>query len=312
MSGVRHIRRAGTVAALATFAILALAVVAPQAHAQDAHLRILGTKLQNRLDALAADMPGVVGIQVVDLTSGQRFGVNDQLVFPQGSAIKVPLLIELFRQADDGELSLDEQVVISDEDDVGGSGYLHYFSSGTSALSLHDLAIMMIVVSDNMATNLLIERVGMDNVNRTMAQLGLPDTKLQRMMIRPQESMRGNENISTPQQAAALMEMIYRCDLPLSDASCRALRDILEIPHAGSIADAVPGNIVVGQKTGSIAGVSVNWGYVDLPTRPYVIAVMGNYGQTGRISQTIRAVADATHEYFEVLAGVTPYGTRVR
>ncbi|MGH7445612.1 MAG: serine hydrolase, partial [Longimicrobiales bacterium] len=99
---------------------------------------------------------------------------------------------------------------------------------------------------------------------------------------------------------------------PMSEASCRMLRDILEIPHAGAIADAVPGNIVVGQKTGSITGVSVNWGYVDLPGRPYVVAVMGNYGETSRITQTIRAVADATHDYFSVLAGVTPYGTRVR
>ncbi len=293
-------------------AFLALIAAGPgPLHAQDAHLEILAARFDAQLEAIAADVPGVFGVQVLDLTSGQSFGVNETLVFPQGSAIKVPILVELYRQAADGLLSVDEQLPITHADAVAGSGYLQHFGDGTSRLSLHDMAVMMIVVSDNMATNLLIERVGMDNVTATMARLGLPDTKLQRMMIRPAESARGNENLSTPAQAARLMERIYRCDLPMSDAQCAALRGILEIPHAGAIADAVPSGIVVGQKTGSITGVAVNWGYVDVPGRPYVIAAMGNYGDSARTAQAIRAATELAHAYHRRLANATPYGTRV-
>lgn len=275
-----------------------------------AHRAILAEKLKDELQRIASDVPGVMGLQVVDLTSGERFGVNEALMFPQGSAIKVTVLVELYRQAAVGTLRVEEAVPIRASDRVSGS-QLQHFKDGTSSLSLHDLAVLMVIVSDNMATNLLIDRVGMDNVNRTMAELGLPQTRLQRKMIRPEESARGNENISTPQEAAQLMERIYRCDLPMGAAECRELRDILEIPHEGPIREAAPAGVVVGQKTGTITGVRVNWGYVDLPGRPYVVAVMGNYGDSDRLSQAIREVADAVHAYFGKLAGATEYGTRV-
>lgn len=251
-----------------------------------------------------------MGIEVADLTSGQRSGVNGQLVFPHGSAIKVAVLVELYRQASAGILRVEEQVTITRDAAVPGS-QLQYFKDGTSALSLHDLAVLMVFVSDNMATNLLIDRVGMDSVNRTMAEFGLANTKLQRKMIRPEESARGNENVSTPQEAAALMERIFRCDLPLGPTECRELRDILEIPHEGPIRDAVPPDVTVGQKTGTITGVRVNWGYVDLPGRPYIVTAMENYGDSERLSHAIREVADVAQGYFGKLAGATPYGTRV-
>ena len=312
---LRNTRRPFTpLAALHTIAAAAafLGVPLADASAQDTHLEILATKFQQELDSIAHAMPGVFGVQVIDLTTGERFGVNDQIVFPQGSAIKVPILVELFRQADRGELRLDETVAIGSADHVGGSGYLRHFLDGASSLSLHDLAVMMITISDNMATNLLIDRVGMQNVTRTMAELELPQTKLQRRMIQPEESKRGNENVSTATEAAMLMARIYRCDLPMSAEHCRQLRDILEIPHAGSIADAVPGGVTVGQKTGSITGVATNWGYVDLPNRPYVVAAMGNYGDTGTIRDAIYDVTAVAHAYFQRLQNATMHGTRVR
>lgn len=292
--------------------LLLLATASPAAaqNARDAHRSILSAKLQHRLDGIAAEVGGVLGVQLVDLTNGERFGVNEQLVFPQGSAIKVPILVELYRQAAAGRLRVEDRVTITRADAVPGS-QLQHFKDGTSAVSLHDLAVLMIIVSDNMATNLLIDRLGMDNVNRAMAELGLTRTKLQRKMIRPEESARGNENLSTPAESAALMERIFRCDVPMGAAECRELRDILEIPHAGPIQDAVPAGIRVGQKTGTITGVGVNWGYVELPGRPYVVTVMGNYGDSARFSRAIRDVTAAAHEYFGWLAGATEYGTRV-
>ncbi|MBI4539904.1 MAG: serine hydrolase [Gemmatimonadetes bacterium] len=287
-----------------------LLVAASAAMAQDAHRVILGAKFQARLEEIGNGLPGVMGIRVVDLTSGQRFGVNDTLVFPQGSAIKVAVLVELFRQASEGKLSVDDRVTISTKDFVTGS-QIRYFKDGTSAMSLHDLAVLMIIVSDNNATNLLIERVGMQNATRTMRELGLPNTRVQRKMIQPQESARGNENLSTPSEAARLMERIYRCDLPMSAAHCAEMRSILEIPHDGPIQQSVPSGIRVGQKTGTITGVRTNWGYVDLPGRPYALAVMGNYGESDEISNTIGVVADAAYAYFMRLGGATEYGTRV-
>jgi beta-lactamase class A len=278
--------------------------------AQPAHREQLAAKLQSDLQRLATAAPGVVGISVVDLSSGQRFGVNDGLVFPQGSAIKIPILIELYRRADVGELKLADRLPVRRGNQVGGSGLLQYFSDGGSEMSLHDLAIAMIVLSDNSATNILIDRLGMERVSRTMAELGAGQTKLQRKMIRPEESAKGNENLSTPTEAADLMVRIARCQLPISAASCSGIKSILEIPKSGAFRDAIPASVRVAWKPGGIEGAQTAWGLVDLPGAPYAIAIMINYGADD-MDVPIREISSAAHKYFTQIARSTPYGTRV-
>ncbi len=292
-------------------ACLFLTVGAVTAMAQAPHREILAEKFQKTLEAIAWDVPAVLGISVVDLQGDQTFGVNQDLVFPQGSAIKVSILVSLYMRQGARELDVDDVVPIRAADRVGGSGYLRHFGDGTSQLSLHDLSVLMITVSDNMATNMLIDRVGMERATRIMNGLGFPNTRLQRKMIRPLESARGNENLSTPAEAARLMARILRCDLPIDEADCEELQDVLAIPHAGPIQDGTPGGIRVLQKTGSITGVRTSWGVVDLPGRPYALAVMGNYGETSEISETIEVVAEEAYAYFSRLAGATDFGTRV-
>jgi beta-lactamase class A len=153
-------------------ALLALvfAFCAPGAlKAQNPQRTELAQKFRAQLADISRRAEGVVGVAVIDLVSGERFGVNETLVFPQGSAIKIPLLIELFRQADAGHLSLTERVPIRASDQVGGTGVAQWFGDAESTLSWHDLAVLMIVLSDNTATNLVINKVGMPAVNAQMA-----------------------------------------------------------------------------------------------------------------------------------------------
>ncbi len=270
----------------------------------------LAAKLRVTLERIAADAVGVVGIGVVDLTSGERWGVNDTLVFAQGSAIKIPLLIELFRRADAGELTLSERRTLTAADRTGGSSLLQHFSDGGSAFSLHDLAVPMIVQSDNTATNMLIDAVGMARVNATMASLGFAQTKLQRKMIRPEASARGEENVSTPREAVDLMARLSRCDLPLTAASCAEVRRLLELPRGGEFRQPIPAGVRVAWKPGGLDGVSTAWGIVALPGAPYAVSVMVNYGDA-QPGETVRAVSAAVYRHFALLAGATPYGTRV-
>lgn len=290
--------------------LLALPLTPRVAGAQPAHRAVLAGKLRAELERVARETPGVVGASVIDLASGERFGVNDTLVFPQGSAIKVPILLELYRQAGAGTLRLDEAVPLRGVERTAGSGVLQHFGDG-SALALRDLAVLMIVLSDNRATNMLIDRVGMARVNTTMQELGFGRTRLQRKMIRPRESARGDENVSTPAEAAALMARIARCELPMTAAACADLRRVLEIPKAGAIPAGLPAGVRVAWKPGGITGVSTAWGLVNLAGRPYALAVMVNYGDGDAPEEAIRRVTAASHAYFQRLAGATPYGTRV-
>ena len=294
--------------AAVAFAVATTALLHPL-QGQEAHRRILEDAFQARLVEIVEGYEGVGGVHVLDLTDGTRFGVRDDLVFPQASAIKVPILLELFRRAEEEPELLDRRVEMTDAVRTGGSGVLRHLTDGGSALSLEDYAVYMIVYSDNTATNVLIDALGMEAVNALSVSLGATETRLQRKMIRPEESARGNENLSTPRDAALIMERIAACDLPMSQAYCRRVQDILAIPKDGPFRDPVPATVDVAWKPGGITGVATAWGVVALPDRPYVLVVMSSYGGDG--GAFVRDVAEAAWMYFSRLAGVTEYGTRV-
>lgn len=288
--------------------VLLLLIAAPLA-AQPGHEAILHQKFQAELDAIVSAFDGIAGLHLVDLASGDRFDVHGDLVFPQASAIKIAILLELFRRAETEPGLRGERVELTAANRTGGSGVLQVLTDGGSALSLEDHAIYMILHSDNTSTNILIDRLGMDAINRLSASLGAPGTLVQRRMIQPEASARGAENVSTPREAARIMERIAACDLPMSAVSCRRVRQILEIPKGGPTRSPVPASVPIAFKPGGITGVATTWALVGLAGRPYVLAVMTNYGGDG--GAVVEAVARAAYQYFTRLAGATPYGTRV-
>jgi beta-lactamase class A len=296
--------------ARASAALVVLALLAPRAiSGQQTHRDILRAKLARELTRIADDFPGVLGAQALDLTDSTTVGVNEQLLFPQGSAIKVPVLLELFRQAESRPALLKARTTITASARTLGSGVLAEFSDGGSALANEDLATLMIVLSDNTAANLLIDIVGMDSVNRTLERLGLRRTRLQRKMIRPASSARGEENLSTTAEAAAFMARLARCELPVSRGSCERMRRILEIPKAEAVRAVIPDSIPVASKPGEIEGVSTTWALVNLPDRPFVLTVMTNYADG--TDAVLREVARVVYDHFARLARSTPYGARV-
>lgn len=302
-------RRTAGPTALATALAAALILAPSPADAQAQHLAIVRDKLQTELQRIVDDYEGVAGLHVLDLTTGERFAVRDDLVFPQASAIKIPILLELFRRAEEDPGILRRRVELTDEVRTAGSGVLQVLTDGGSALSLEDYAIYMILHSDNTATNVLIDELGMDAINALSTSLGAERTLLQRKMIRPEESARGNENLSTPRDAALIMERIAGCDLPMSEASCRRVQEILALYKGGPVRAPIPRSVPVAFKPGGITGVSTVWAMVDLPDRPYVLSVMSNYGGNG--GAVVEAVSAAAYDYFSRLSGVTEYGTRV-
>ena len=172
--------------------------------------------------------------------------------------------------------------------------------------------MFMITVSDNMATNMLIDRVGMDKVNATLARARRPageaaaeddsparergrTTRTLRRRPRPRRSWRRSRGAS--------------CRCPRSDAP--QLRALLEIPKGGPIEASVPEGVRVAWKPGDIEGVNTAWGLVDLPGRPYVVVGMVNYSDADEGLRALRRIADAAYGYFHVLARSTPYGARV-
>ena len=123
-------------------------LIAADSFAQEIHLDILRGKFQVQLEEIVESYEGVAGVHVLDLTTSDRFAVDDELLFPQASAIKIPILLELFRRAETDAGILSKRVEMNDKVRTGGSGVLPHLSDGGSTLSLEDYAIYMIVYSD--------------------------------------------------------------------------------------------------------------------------------------------------------------------
>jgi len=251
---------------------------------------------------------GVMGIAVIDLTSGRTLSLNGDLVTAQASLIKVPVLAAAFQKIENGALSLDQKVELTEKDKAGGSGTLDArLGAQPLAVTLEELLTLMIRDSDNTATNKVIALVGMDNVNQLMAQLGLRATRLRRVMMDRAAAKRNEENTSTPLEMARLFEFIYRERLISRNAS-RRMMEILKLVQADFRA-ALPRGVVSASKPGGVPGVRTEAGIVFLQGRPYILSVMCSL--TAGNANPIRDVVEAVHSYFVRIEQSNRYGHRV-
>jgi beta-lactamase class A len=295
----------------ATSCVLVLGFLAAFARAApDADLRAdLRGKFEARLKAIDDNFEGVFGASFIDLTDGHTINVNADAVMPTASAIKVAVLAELLRQADTKPGMLKKQVAFVPSENTSTGGMARLIGPGSS-LSLEDLAKMMINLSENTATNLLIDEVGMNNVNQLVGGVGLKSIKLRRKMLDYDAQAGNQENVANAGDAALLMMKVANCTLPLSKASCVTMRRILEIPKTPFPAtDPIPKDIPIAFKPGSIEGVLSGWGIVGLPERPYVFALMTTYGTSN--ATAVREASAAGFDYFWRLGRANQYGARV-
>ncbi len=246
------------------------------AFAQDSPRDNLREVFERKIEEIVDGVDGVVGLTVKDLATDETFSVHGEMVFTQASAIKLPILYELFRQVDQGGLALDTLITLQQSDVVPGSGVLQRLTPGMVTMSLLDYTTLMITQSDNTATNMLIDRVGMDNVNRSMDRLGLTETKLQRKMMDREAWLSDRENLSTPNEQARLLGLVYRGEGLRKESSEELLR-ILSIPKSSQIRALLPSGVRVAHKTGSVPGVVVDVGIVYLPGNPFIVAAMVNW-----------------------------------
>lgn len=285
----------------------ALAQAPPQTPAKSAELR---DKTRKQLESIAAGVDGVMGYVVVDLESGDRFERLPDEAFPLASTIKLAILYELFKQADEGRLKLDEVRPLDRSHVVGGSGVLNELTA--PAMPLRDYAVLMVVLSDNTATNLLIDAVGMENVTRRMAALGMSGLKLRRKMIDMPAARRGDENVGSPADLARLLKILHRSE-GLTRTSSEAIIGILRKAKPSALRDGVPLSVPVANKTGTLEGVAVDAGIVYLPGRPYVFVATTTFLKSNAAGEAaIRAASQAAFDYFNRIAKSSDYGRIIR
>ena len=270
----------------------------------------LWKRLEERLTRKIEGFAGVAGVSVKDLTRGDGLSVNGGDEFPTASTIKIHILTRLLSRAEAGEINLGERIKITPEKHGAGSGVLHNMENEPD-VSVLDVAILMIIVSDNTATNLCIDWAGIEGTNALLRDMGLTATKLRRKMMDSEAIHRGDENVSTPNELIAMLEMLHQ-GKPSPKVAEQVLR-IISKPKSAPLNRAVPSNLVVANKPGGMERVRCDAGIVYLGNRPYAIAVMTNFGLEDAISQEkfIVDVVQDVHQTMAVLDSTNDFGLGV-
>jgi len=287
------------------FLVLCAAMVLAQTNVKQ---DVLWEKIESSIAEVDHNLDGVLGVAVLDLSSGRKFLLHGDEVFPQASSIKIAVLAELYRQAQAGKLKLSDLYTMQASDLVPDSDIMGGLTPGVTRVTLRDLATMMVAVSDNSATNVLIERVGMDNINALMDSLGLTRTRLRRKMMDLRAAGEGRENVSTPAEMMALLENLYRGKV-LNREMTDDFFKMLSTHKESSIPRDLPDGLKIANKPGALEGVRNDSGVVFVENHPYVICVMTTYLRHERDGEeAISRISAAAYRMFERLARASEYG----
>jgi beta-lactamase class A len=270
--------------------------------------QVLWQKLQSTITDIDHNLDGVLGLAILDLTSGQTFFLHPDDVFPQASSIKVAVLADLYHQAQDGRLKLNDVYTVQASDMVPDSAIMLGLTPGITRITNRDLATMMVAVSDNAATNVLIDHVGMDNVNSLMDQLGLPHTRLRRKMMDIKAAAEGRENVSTPREMMTLLEDLYRGKV-LNKEFTDDFFKMLSTKKESFIPRELPDDLQIANKPGELEGVRNDSGVIFAGKRPYIICVMTTYLRNERSGEeAISRISGAAYRMFDRLGRASEYG----
>lgn len=214
-----------------------------------------------------------IGLSVIT-PDGSRFAHNGGRRFTAASTVKIAIMIELFRRIDAGEMRLDDPHVLTAEDKATGGGIILHLHPGLN-FTLGDIVYLMMSISDNTATNILIALLGMDRINATMQSLGMADSCLGRIMRGRPVRADEQENWAVPDEYAALIASLL-AGSAASAGSCTAMIALLEKQQNDRrIARHLPraDRPRWGSKTGSLPGVVNDVGFIMTPRGPLILAV---------------------------------------
>lgn len=265
-------------------------------------------KLANRILPLIKAHQGKVSVAIKQLATGETFVYQADEPMPTASLIKLPVMVEAYRQAEAGKLDLAKMVTLREEDKVPGSGVLTVnFSPGTS-LSARDCIRLMIAFSDNTATNLVLDQIGLPATNVLMEQLELPNTKIHAKVFRgktsiaPQRSKQFGLGSTTAGEMLRLLEMLHAKKLVTPAACDEMLEHLRHCDDKNRIRRYLPSSMKVAHKTGSVNAVRTVAGIIEVPGAPIALCVLTSENKDQRWTDANAAeklIADIAREAYQ-------------
>lgn len=246
--------------------------------------------MEKNIFTILSELDGTVGLYFEDLSTGKKICINPETSFSAASTIKIPLVALLLIQAEEGIINLNDQIEMDEVNRIGGSGVIKELNNSYKP-TVMDLAKLTMILSDNAATNQLIDLVGGgDRVNKFCNDIGMIDTKLQRKMMDLKSLELGKDNFTTPNDMGKFLTLLANGEIYSKEVS-KTLVDImkaqqlnqklpylipaLEPDDPGIYSDLVEeGTVIVAHKTGELWKAQHDVGIFILPNdRKYVLAI---------------------------------------
>jgi len=266
------------------------------------------------LQSLSRSYEGRVGIYLKDMETGRTWEYNADRLFPSASLIKVPIMAAVFEKIKLGAITLETQLKLTRRDRVGGSGSLKWVREGTS-LSVMEIIYKMITESDNTATRMLIDYVGMDYLKGAFGKLGLVQTNITPEGMSLASGKVQRENYTTAREMGSLIERIYAGELVDKESSGLMLEALKHNKSRSRLRKGLPMGWEIGHKTGLLRHACHDVGIVFSPRGDYVIAVLTSDVPNYKSAKNfISKVAKLTYRYYRIEAdyaearGLTPQG----
>jgi beta-lactamase class A len=253
------------------------------------------SQLERQIASLAAEFKGEIGVYARNLHTGEEASINADSRFPTASTIKTAVMIEAYHQAAEKRIKLDDVISLSDDIKVGGSGVLNRLAAGV-AFRISDLIHLMIVLSDNTATNLLVTRLGTKSIDDRLASYGLQQTKIFRPTFRdgqadvfPELEKEFGLGMTTPREMGGLMALIAQGRVVNPQVSGEMFGILRHQQDRAMIPRLLPPDVIVGNKTGTDAekladkdgrrgAVRADAAIVNGPGVNYVLAIYARKG----------------------------------
>ena len=286
------------------------------------------------INGAAEGFQGKIGVSVKHLGTGETANLNGDVVFPTASVFKVPVIVEFYRRVERGRINLDEQILLKECDKVPGSGILKELTEGLP-VSYRDLLSLMMIVSDNTATDLIVKKVGFDNINNTMDTFGFKETRvnkycreilfdlvgvndlrLDEMTIDVfEKAAEANDyagswslgivdnDVTTPNEMLSLLELIVKNEAASSE-SCQAILNIMSKCQTGTyrIPKYLPQKkALLQRKTGSLPGIRNDVGVITIKDtgEHYLLTCFTMDAEDNyQAEEVIAKVSQAVYNYF--------------
>jgi beta-lactamase class A len=324
-------------------ALSLLLILSLSAHSQGSHSARTSaqlSRLQARLQEFADAFPGVIGVAVRDIRTGEEVSINGDRPFPMASVYKVPIMVEVFRQIEAKKLSLDDRIDLGDEHRTLGSGVLTLLSNGLKP-TVKDLITLMIVLSDNEATDILLRKVGTENVTAAMRSMGLNNIRVDRttfevirdylgfmdetargksyaeiiamsptIQVTPEkeaeaerEFAKERKDVSSPRDMALLLEKIYKGEAAGKE-SCLMMMEILgQQMFNQRMPRYLPESSQVAHKTGTIGSTTNDAGIMFVRGNPIAVSVFTVDKRIGRgeVEERMGRLTRAIYDFFDAI-----------